>query len=93
MKTASNPELESGLDNDLQAEYDFDYRQARPNRFSGKIDKNQVVVILDPDISEVFTTPESVNTILRALIKAMPITSAKQNRKSPSKSAGKSALR
>jgi len=30
------------------------------------------VVLLDPDISEVFTTPEAVNTALRALISAMP---------------------
>jgi hypothetical protein len=30
------------------------------------------VVVLDPDIAEVFTTPESVNNILRALIAAMP---------------------
>jgi len=30
------------------------------------------VVLLDADISEVFTTPEAVNTALRALISAMP---------------------
>jgi hypothetical protein len=30
------------------------------------------VVALDPDVSKVFTTPESVNTVLRALIEAMP---------------------
>ncbi len=46
--------------------------KARPNRFSGKMDKGRVVVVLDPDISEVFTTPESVNAMLRALIEHMP---------------------
>ena len=30
------------------------------------------MVLLDADISEVFTTPEAVNTALRALISAMP---------------------
>jgi hypothetical protein len=29
-------------------------------------------VVLDPDIAEVFTTPQSVNTVLRALITTMP---------------------
>jgi hypothetical protein len=29
-------------------------------------------VALDPDVSEVFTTPDSVNKALRALIEAMP---------------------
>ena len=49
-------------------EYQFDYSQARPNRFAGRVDESQVVVVLDPDVSEVFTTPESVNKVLRALI-------------------------
>ncbi len=57
---------------DLRAEYHFDYRQSRPNRFADKIGTTAVVVVLDPDVAEVFTTPESVNTALRALITAMP---------------------
>ena len=56
---------------DLRAEYHFDYRQSRPNRFAGKVDTTAVVVVLDPDVAEVFTTPESVNTALRALINVM----------------------
>ena len=57
---------------DLRAEYHFDYRQSRPNRFDDQIDTTAVVVVLDPDVAKVFTTPESVNTALRALITAMP---------------------
>jgi hypothetical protein len=56
----------------MRAEYRFDYRKARPNRFAGRVGKDRVVVLLDSDISKVFTTPESVNAILRALIAAMP---------------------
>lgn len=56
----------------MQAEYKFDYNNARPNRFAGRIDRAQLVVVLDKDVSEVFSTPESVNTALRALISAMP---------------------
>ena len=56
---------------DMLPEYNFDYKKARPNRFAGRISKERVVVLLDPEVSEVFTTPESVNTVLRALITAM----------------------
>lgn len=56
----------------MQAEYQFDYKQGRPNRFAGRIDRQQLVVVLDKDVSEVFSTPESVNTALRALISAIP---------------------
>lgn len=57
---------------DMPREYKFDYRKAKPNRFASKAKQLHTVVILDPDIAEVFTTPESVNNILRALITAMP---------------------
>jgi len=30
------------------------------------------IVLLDPDVAEVFTTPESVNSVLRALLATMP---------------------
>lgn len=55
-------------------EHRFDYRKARPNRFVGRMDKDRLVVILDPEVAKVFTTPESVNTVLRALITTMPTT-------------------
>jgi hypothetical protein len=92
MKTTSTPEPEPNAD-DLRAEYRFDYRKARPNRFAGRIDESQVVVMLDPDISQVFTTPESVNTVLRALITTMPPIQRKPGRKSSSRPAGEPAHR
>jgi hypothetical protein len=58
---------------ELRPEYRFDYRKTKPNRFADQPrEGGGVVVVLDPDVSEVFTTPDSVNEILRALIKAMP---------------------
>jgi hypothetical protein len=73
---------------EMRSEYNFDYRQARPNRFAGRIDKNRLVVVLDPDIAEVFTTPESVNTVLRALINTMPkVRKPRMNHKSPTQTA------
>jgi hypothetical protein len=56
----------------MQAEYQFDYTKARPNRFAPKIPEGSRVVVLDPDIAQVFTSPESVNAVLRALIATMP---------------------
>jgi hypothetical protein len=57
---------------EMRREYKFDYGKAKPNRFAARAGQQRMVVILDPDIAEVFTTPESVNHVLRALITAMP---------------------
>ena len=57
---------------EMLPEYDFDYSKARPNRFAGKISEERLVVVLDPEVSQVFTTAESVNAVLRALVAALP---------------------
>lgn len=62
---------------DMRSEYHFDYAKARPNRFAGRA-KDSVIVVLDSDVSEVFTTPDSVNNALRALISAMPKTAKRK---------------
>jgi hypothetical protein len=72
MKKPSTAKARSNKLEDMLSEYNFDYDKAKPNRFAGRISKNRVVVLLDPEVSEVFTTPESVNTVLRALITTMP---------------------
>jgi hypothetical protein len=64
------PSETNNQEDDLLPEYDFDYRKARPNRFALKDD--QRVVILEPDVAEIFKTSESVNEVLRALIATMP---------------------
>jgi hypothetical protein len=61
-----------------EAEYEFDFSKAQPNRFAGRIDKSRVVVLLDADVSKVFTSEESVNNVLRALITTMPQVAKKQ---------------
>jgi hypothetical protein len=57
---------------ELAAEYKFDYCRAKPNRFTGRRGKRQVVVLLDPDVARVFTDPAAVNTALRAILTAIP---------------------
>jgi hypothetical protein len=67
------PISKSHTANDMRAEYRFDYRKARPNRFAAR-SKDRLVVVLDPDVSRIFKTPEAVNNALRAFISAMPQT-------------------
>jgi len=57
---------------ELQPEYRFDYAKAKPNRFAARYGSDRKLIMLDPDVAQVFTTAESVNDALRALLKAMP---------------------
>lgn len=51
---------------------DADWETAKPNRFATRFVDTATVVLLEPDVAEVFTTPAAVNKALRALIEAMP---------------------
>jgi hypothetical protein len=57
---------------ELLPEYHFDYSKARPNRFAMSCPPGGRLVVLEPDIAQVFTTAELVNSVLRALIATMP---------------------
>ena len=72
MKKTQVSKSRKAVSDDMRPEYRFDNRKARPNRFAGRRKENRLVVVLDPDIAQVFTTPESVNDVLRALITTMP---------------------
>jgi hypothetical protein len=67
----------------LPDELRTDLQRGRRHRFADKIDKSQVVVMLEQDIAELFTTPESVNAVLRALISTMPVLPVKRARSHP----------
>jgi hypothetical protein len=56
---------------ETRAEYQFDYDQSRPNRFARDIPPGGTLVVLDPDVAEVFNTSESVNELLRSVIAAL----------------------
>ncbi|WP_071590758.1 hypothetical protein [Synechococcus sp. PCC 7336] len=56
----------NNIEDDMEAEYQLDYRKAKPNRFAPS--HNSRVVILDEDVANVFNTPSSVNDALRSLI-------------------------
>jgi hypothetical protein len=67
-KTASRKGSEA-----VRLEYRFDYAKARPNRFAGRGVSKSVVVLLDPDVAKVFKSAESVNSVLRAILAAVPL--------------------
>jgi hypothetical protein len=58
--------------NQMRQKYEFDYTQARPNRFASRMRGNVVAVVLQPDVAEVFSSSESVNRLLRLVISAVP---------------------
>jgi len=57
---------------EMSAEYKFDYKKAKSNRFASRMKDGPLVVVVDPDVAKVFTSAEQVNKALRALISAMP---------------------
>ncbi len=57
---------------EMRGEYRFDYRRARPNRFAPHLKGKVVAVVLDPDVASVFGSSQTVNALLRSVIKALP---------------------
>jgi hypothetical protein len=74
------PKAASDDAGNIRKEYRIDYSKSRPNRFVKMATEEPLVVMVDADISEVFTTSKSVNHALRALIAAMPKSSRKRVR-------------
>jgi len=56
----------------MRREFRFNYRQARPNRFAPLMKGRMGAVVLGPDVASVFQSPESVNSLLRSVITALP---------------------
>lgn len=50
---------------EMRAEYDFS--KAVRGKYAGRLPRIAKVVVLEPDVAEVFDTSESVNSALRAL--------------------------
>lgn len=77
MKKTRKADESSEPEQDILPEYRFDYGKAKPNRFATRLKQGSRAVVLDPDVAAVFSTPESVNAVLRALIETMPHPSSK----------------
>jgi len=72
MKKARASKTRKNVDSEMRPEYRFDYRKGRLNRFASRANDEALIVLVDPDIAEVFPNSESVNRALRALISALP---------------------
>jgi len=72
MKKTSARKKTQALSEDMRREYRFDYRKAKPNRFAEQMGGGTIAVVLDPDVAAVFKSSESVNTLLRSVIAALP---------------------
>ena len=62
---------------ELRDEYALDYAKSKPNRFAAKL-KGTTVVVLQPDVAEVFQSSKAVNDLLRSAIAATGAGSPKQ---------------
>jgi hypothetical protein len=60
------------MSDELRDEYQFDYRQAQPNRFAGALKRGGRLVVLDPEVAAAFQESGAVNAVLRALLQTMP---------------------
>ena len=70
-KMSSHKEDKASLE-EMGREYRFDYAKAKPNRFAPQMRTGMIAVVLDPDVAAVFKSSESVNTLLRSVISALP---------------------
>jgi hypothetical protein len=57
---------------EMAPEYRFDYKKAKPNRFAARMKDEPLIVMIEPDVAEVFKSSEQVNKALRTLISAIP---------------------
>ena len=58
MKKPTGRKRQEKTTDEMRREYRFDYANAKPNRFAGRIKNGAVAVILDPDVAAVFRSSE-----------------------------------
>jgi len=73
MKRDESPKRPRKTQDEMRAEYRFDYAKARSNRFAGRMKNGAVAVILDPDVAAVFGSSKAVNAFLRSVITTLPV--------------------
>ena len=72
MKKTSRDRKARPTQGEMRRAHRFDCRKARPNRFAPLLKGKTVAVVLDPDVASVFQSSESVNSLLRSVISALP---------------------
>lgn len=46
---------------------EYDFSAGVRGKYAGRFTRDTIMVVLDPDVAEIFPDPKSVNTALRAL--------------------------
>lgn len=64
---------------EMRKEYDFS--DARPNKYAKKYAEGTNIVVIEPDLVEFFPDEKSVNTALRALVSVFPKPGSKSRAK------------
>lgn len=67
---------------EMRKEYDFS--NARPNKYAKKYAEGTNIVVIEPDLVEFFPDSESVNVTLRTLVSIFPKTRSKRKAKKSS---------
>lgn len=65
-KTKENIEQK---EEDLLSEYVIDYSKVKRNPYYRK---NRTFIEIDEDVAKAFQTPESINKVLKAIVKSIP---------------------
>lgn len=60
------------MNDEPRNEYQFDYKQAKSNRFAANLQNGGRLVVLDPEVAAVFESSDTVNAVLKALLRTMP---------------------
>jgi len=72
--------MSTETDNDeLRPEYDFDFSKAVRGKHYQQYRQSSNIVVLDPDVAEIFHNSEEVNKALRSLAKSEHPSEAKRN--------------
>ncbi len=70
-RSARKPERKRRLERGLAHDYEFDYTESKANRFTSRVERDVVVVVLDYDVAKVFADSKRVNALLRGTIAAV----------------------
>ncbi len=71
-ETPVHRDAPAATQDDMRDEYTIDYAKARPNRFATHMQPGGRLIVLEPDVAQAFPTNEAVNTLLRAIMRALP---------------------
>lgn len=78
-RTSSRPRVD-----DMRSGYGLGYAKSKPNRFAAELEATTVVV-LQPDVAEVFHSAQAVNDLLRSAIVATRAEAQAPHRRKPRK--------